>query len=497
MSSGTRWVTIVVAVGVFFLAGLGLGLVLAGRADTGSAAKVSDDTLSVRVTGEPLPAFRGKDGDWGFADVVATVTPAVVNVFSERVVVTRDRIYSPFWSDPFFDLFGRRYQTIPRERRETSLGSGVLVDASGVILTNNHVIEGAQEIKVALADGRQFVARLLGSDPATDIAVLKVAGESLPWLPFGDSDSARIGDLVLAIGNPFGIGQTVTMGIISATGRYDVGVVDYENFIQTDAAINPGNSGGALVDPSGRLIGINTAIFSRSGGYQGIGFAVPSNMARAVMQSILTTGTIARGTLGFGFQNLDQGLMRAFGLDALSGALVNEITPQGPAEKAGLKRGDVVLEFNGQKILDAADLRRRIALAQVGSQVSLTIRRTDETRTLTLTVGEMTTQFTYLSQGNQGWVSPIEGVVVEVLDRRSAERAGLRAGTLGVIVKDILDQSPAAISGLRTGDVILEINREPVGSVDAFRLLVEKYEGKNVILLVSRFGRLYYLSLPS
>jgi serine protease Do len=327
--------------------------------------------------------------------------------------------------------------------------------------------------------------------------VLKVSGDSLTAVSYGDSDSARIGDVVLAIGNPFGIGQTVTMGIISATGRYDVGVVDYENFIQTDAAINPGNSGGALVDLSGRLIGINTAIFSRSGGYQGIGFAVPSNMARSVMQSILTTGTISRGSLGFSYQNLDEGLMRAFGLDAMSGALVNEITAKGSAERAGLKRGDVILEFNGQKIVDASDLRRRIALAQVGSQVSLTIRRGDETKALTLTVEELRTQYTYSPQGDGGWVSPIQGVVVEVLDRRAAERAGLRAGTPGVVVKDILEQSPAAYSGLRSGDVILEINREAVGSVEDFKRLVEKYEGKNVILLVSRTGRLYYLSLPS
>ncbi|MEW5875260.1 MAG: trypsin-like peptidase domain-containing protein, partial [Candidatus Zixiibacteriota bacterium] len=344
MSNSTRFITILVAVGIFFLAGLGLGLVLAGKPEPG-AMLAQTDSAQPRPSFTPiLPALRSAEGDWGFADVAAHVTPAVVNVFSARVVVTRDRVYSPFWSDPFFDFFGRRYYSVPRERRETSLGSGVVVDPSGVILTNNHVIEGAQEIKIALADGRSFNARLLGSDPATDIAVLKVNGDSLTAIPFGDSDSARIGDVVLAIGNPFGIGQTVTMGIISATGRYDVGVVDYENFIQTDAAINPGNSGGALVDLSGRLIGINTAIFSKSGGYQGIGFAVPSNMARSVMQSILTTGTISRGSLGFSFQNLDEGLMRAFGLDAMSGALVNEITSGGAAEKAGLKRGDVILE---------------------------------------------------------------------------------------------------------------------------------------------------------
>jgi serine protease Do len=433
---------------------------------------------------------------WGFADVAAKVTPGVVNVFSERIVVTRDRVSSPFWSDPFFDFFGQRFYSVPRERRETSLGSGVIVNDSGIILTNNHVIEGAQEIQVALGDGRKFTARLLGTDPATDVAVLKIKAENLPVVPLGNSDSARIGDVVLAIGNPFGIGQTVTMGIISATGRSDVGIVDYENFIQTDAAINPGNSGGALVDVDGMLIGLNTAIFSRSGGYQGIGFAIPANMARAVMQSIVRTGSVARGSLGMSFQDINQSIQTAFGLEGLFGALVNEVTPDGPADRAGLNRGDVVTAFNGQKVNDATDLRRRIALTPVGSEVEVTYKQGTRESTAHLKVTQLKTEYTYLSEKSKQWVSPIEGVVVETLDRHTAERLGLRPDAQGVIVKDIVERSPATYSGLRVGDVLLEINREQVESVDDFKNLVSRYEGKTLILLVSRGGRLYYLSLP-
>ena len=501
MTSGGRAVAILFGLGVFFLGGLGVGLILEKTGEhspqtAGSQPAVGEekDTYPVAIA-QPLPGWD-RGGDPGFAAVAEQVIPAIVNVFSERIVVTRDRVSSPFGSDPFFDFFGRRFFSIPRQKRETSLGSGVLVSDSGVILTNNHVIEGAQEISIALADGRQFAARLLGSDPATDVAVLKVDAFELPYVPLGNSDSARIGDIVLAFGNPFGIGQTVTMGIISATGRYDVGVVDYENFIQTDAAINPGNSGGALVDLSGRVIGINTAIFSRSGGYQGIGFAVPSNMAWSAMQSILATGTVARGSLGLSYQDVDEDIVRAFGLDEGGGALVNEVTPGGPAERAGIQRGDVLSEFEDQQIIDAADLRRRIALAPIGSQVKVTFKRNNQRQEAYLTVEQMATKYTYLSENSEEWVSPIEGVVVETLDLRSAQRAGLKAGTQAVIVKDILARSPAAFSGLRVGDIILEINQSAVSSVEDFKRLIEQVEGKTVILLVSRGGRLYYLSLP-
>ncbi|MBI3871660.1 MAG: DegQ family serine endoprotease [candidate division Zixibacteria bacterium] len=497
MRSGSRIGTVVVVVAVFFLAGIGLGLQLRSEthsrndvasADSGGPALHSTDTAE-------WPGFNAANiRSVGFADVAQRVTPAVVNVSSERVVVTRDRVAT---GDPFFEFFGPRYFSIPRRRRETSLGSGVLVSSEGVVLTNNHVVEGAQEIQVILSDGRRVDAHLLGTDPATDVAVLKIEGHDFPSVPLGNSDSARIGDVVLAFGNPFGLGQTVTMGIISATGRSELGLADYENFIQTDAAINPGNSGGALVDVSGRLIGINTAIFSRSGGYQGIGFAVPINMAGSVMQSIVANGKVQRGSLGISFQDVDAAIADAFHLPEPRGALINAITPSGPADGAGLQRGDVIVEFDGQAVSDAIELRRLIALSPVGRTVDVTYQRWDKRQTVTVQVAELQTEFTYVNEGSNSGNSPIEGVVVEELDHHTAERMGLKAQTQGVIVKDILPSSPAARSGLQAGDAILEINREPIGGVEDFKRRVTRTEGKPIVLLLSRGGELYYLSLPS
>lgn len=489
---------------ILFFVGLGVGLHLrASSNEQGQTTSGLRDSVSFASDEHPTSDTTsyvlsgGIPGADGFADVAERVAPAVVNVSSERVVVTRDRVYSPFGSDPFFDFFGPRYYSIPRQRRETSLGSGVIVSPDGIVLTNNHVIEGADQVQVILSDGRRFDARLLGTDPATDVAVLKVDGADLPAVPMGNSDRVRIGQLVLAFGNPFGIGQTVTMGIISATGRSEIGLVDYENFIQTDAAINPGNSGGALVDTYGRLIGINTAIFSRSGGYQGIGFAVPITIAQGVMNSILTTGKIQRGSLGMSFQDIDEALATAFGLSDNKGALVNEVNTDGPAEAAGLRHGDVVVEFDGKPINDALDLRRMIALMPVGNKVEVSFIRGGERRTVTVAIAEQETEFTFKS-GNGGTDGgALEGIVVEELDRRSAERLRLRADTKGVVVKDLLPGSPAAQSGLRVSDVILEMNREPVEGVEDFKRLLQKHQDVPIVLLLSRGGALYYLSSPA
>jgi serine protease Do len=488
---------------ILFFVGLGVGLHLRGKSTNQelsdldprqSASFAADsesiaDTAGVTFSGGLFPTD-------GFADVAERVAPAVVNVSSERVVVTRDRVYSPFGNDPFFDFFGPRYYSIPRQRRETSLGSGVIVSEDGVVLTNNHVIEGADQIQVILSDGRRFDARLLGTDPATDVAVLKVEGHGLPAVPVGNSDRVRIGQLVLAFGNPFGIGQTVTMGIVSATGRSEIGLVDYENFIQTDAAINPGNSGGALVDAYGRLIGINTAIFSRSGGYQGIGFAVPITIAQGVMNSILTTGKIQRGSLGVSFQDLDEAMAEAFGLTDRKGALVNEVSDEGPGMSAGLRHGDIIVGFDGKAINDALDLRRLIALTPVGSKVELVYLRNGERRTAIVAVAEQETEFTVKASDDDSKKPALEGIVVEDLDRRTIERLNLSAQATGVIVKDLLPGTSAAQSGLRVGDVILELNREPVGGMEDFKLLLQKHSNVPIVLLLSRGGALYYLSSP-
>jgi serine protease Do len=497
MSTRRRTIAGIVVVILVFLGGVSLGLQLRGErphpglVQTGDTSRASALETPSEVFIPPVMAGAGERSA-GFADVAARVTPAVVNVSSERVVVTRDRVAA--W-DPFFDFFGPRYYSIPRQRRETSLGSGVIVSDSGTVLTNNHVIEGAREIQVILADGQRLDAKLLGTDPATDVAVLKVDARSLPAVPLGNSDSARIGDVVLAFGNPFGIGQTVTMGIISATGRSELGLVDYENFIQTDAAINPGNSGGALVDVQGRLIGINTAIFSRSGGYQGIGFAVPINIARTVMQSILEKGKITRGWIGASYQDIDAAMAEAFRLADNRGALINEVAPGGPADRAGLRRGDVVVEFAGRPVADAVDLRRSIALAPIGESVEIGCLRGGDRRTSRVQISEQETEYTYLGTGAQAQNSPIEGIVVDALDRHTAERMGLKAEAQGVIIKEVISGTPAARSGLQAGDAILEINREPVGGVEEFKTLLGKLEGKPIVLLLSRGGGLYYLSL--
>ena len=349
----------------------------AGPRDTGSPSGAA---------GSGLLAQAPQDG---FAAVAKAVMPAVVNISSLKV--TRTYEYSPFMLDPFFrDFFGQELpgMVVPREQREMSLGSGVIVDEAGTILTNYHVIEQAQEVKASLADGRELSARIIGADRRTDLAVLRVNKASLPRAQMGDSEKIEVGDIVLAIGNPFGLGETVTMGIISAIGRGSLGLADYEDFIQTDAAINPGNSGGALVNTRGEVIGINTAIYSRSGGYQGIGFAIPSSMARDVLDSIVKYGRVVRGYAGLGFQNVTPDLARAFGLSETRGAMVTGVDPDGPAAEAGLRRGDVVVAFRGRPIASDSDLRTQLSRFKPGDRAALEIVRDGRRQEVTLTLSE-------------------------------------------------------------------------------------------------------------
>ena len=324
-----------------------------------------------------------------FAAVAKAVMPAVVNISSLKV--TRTYEYSPFMLDPFFrDFFGQDLpgMVVPREQREMSLGSGVFVDERGTILTNYHVVEQAQEVKVALPDGRETKARILGADQRTDLAVLRVEKDSLPHAAMGDSEKMEVGDVVLAVGNPFGLGETVTMGIISAIGRGSLGLADYEDFIQTDAAINPGNSGGALVNTRGEVIGINTAIYSRSGGYQGIGFAIPSNMARDVLDSIVKTGRVVRGYTGLAIQGLTPELARAFGLDDARGAVVAGVDPDGPAAEAGLRRGDVIVSFRGRPVVSDNDVRTQLSRLKPGERAVLEIVRDGHRLEVTMVLSE-------------------------------------------------------------------------------------------------------------
>jgi Do/DeqQ family serine protease len=321
------------------------------------------------------------------ADVAAQVTPSVVNVFSERRIRGDS---APGFTDPFFQYFfgvPRGVQRAPQ--RERSLGSGVIVSPDGIVLTSNHVVDNAETIKVALKDGRDLEARLVGTDPQSDIAVLRVDQDQLPAIEIADSSKTRIGDLVLAIGNPFGIGQTVTMGIISAVGRANMGITDYEDFIQTDAAINPGNSGGALVDMDGKLVGIATAIASQTGGYQGIGFAIPSNMAMQVETEILHSGKVTRGWLGIATRDVTSDLARAMDLTPHHGALVADVSRGSPAARAGVQRGDVITAIDGTAINDAGQLRTVVALAGKDRRVAVQFERHGKPMTIQATLGEV------------------------------------------------------------------------------------------------------------
>jgi len=358
--------------------GLAAGLHLNGRLEPATRADVPARTPVGRT---PLP---GPD----FSEIARQATPAVVNISALQVVRTE---HSPFFSDPFFrDFFGREAPfRIPQEERKTSLGSGVLVGPDGLVVTNNHVIEHARQIAVTTSDRKRHKVTLLGTDPVTDIAVLRIDGRALPTLPWGDSSAAQVGEYVLAIGNPFQLNQTVTMGIISATGRSNVGIVDYEDFIQTDAAINPGNSGGALVNTRSELIGINTAIYSETGGYQGVGFAVPANLARRVVEQLVAKGRVARGSIGITrLADASSDAAAALGASAPRGAVVVELLRASPADRAGVEPGDIVVAVDGRAVEDAAQLRNELARAEVGSALRLTVVRGGRRREIRVPVEE-------------------------------------------------------------------------------------------------------------
>ncbi|HEX3481941.1 MAG TPA: DegQ family serine endoprotease [Kofleriaceae bacterium] len=423
------------------------------------------------------------------ADVAAQVTPSVVNVFSERRVQHDN---APFLTDPFFQYFFGAPRTMQRApQRERSLGSGVIVSPDGIILTNNHVIENAETIRVALKDGRDLEAKLVGTDPASDVAVLRVDQKRLPAIEVADSAKSRIGDLVLAIGNPFGIGQTVTMGIISAVGRANMGITDYEDFIQTDAAINPGNSGGALVDMDGKLVGINTAIASQTGGYQGIGFAIPSNMAMQVETEILHSGKVTRGWLGVAVQDVTPDLAKAMDLTPHHGVLVSDVTHDSPATKAGVQRGDVITAIDGTAIHDAGQLRTVIALAGKNKRVAVAIERRGKPMTIEVTLSEAPAGRQAQAQVADGALS---GLVVQPLDRALRSRLRVPDDVDGVVVTGVDRGAGPAAGLLREGDVILEVNRQPVASVDAFRDAAHA-AGDRALLLVYRNGVAIYVTL--
>ncbi|HSF67433.1 MAG TPA: DegQ family serine endoprotease [Nitrospiraceae bacterium] len=466
-----------------------------------ACSQPSDVTVQqpLAVAAQPAPQPAGDTGVSAqpFVAIAKQAKASVVNISS----VTKRTLRSqqspiPFFDDPFFRrFFGEEFERrmpAPRERQEQGLGSGVIVTSDGYIVTNNHVVEGADELTVSLPDKRTFKAKTIGTDPKTDVAVIKIDASNLPVLSWGDAGQLEVGEMVLAVGNPFGLSQTVTMGIISAVGRANMGIVDYEDFIQTDAAINPGNSGGALVNLKGELIGINTAIFTQSGGYMGIGFAIPSNMARSVMDSLLKHGKVVRGWIGVSIQEVTQDLAKEFGTAESKGALVADVLDDSPAAKANLERGDVITAYNGKTINDPNHLRSLVAETAPGSTVQLSILRDKKPRELTLTIGEQPKEIASAKGSGTGKGDhALAGVTVE--DVKPGQSGRLKSG---VLVTEIEADSPAERAGVRTGDIIREINRKPVKDVKDFERLASQLSSKSsVLLLLNRGNATIFLSI--
>ena len=488
-----RWVAVIVVIaalvgGVFLASGLRHWT---GREIVGAA------TLPVTVehNAAPVPLSSLTNG---FASVLKPVLPAVVNIHSSKVVKERQGTM-PFFNDPFFQQFfgnqGGQMQQ-PQSEREESLGSGVIVTSDGTILTNNHVVEGATDIKVDLADKREFTAKVVGTDSNTDIAVLKIDASDLPTMKFGDSTDLHVGDIVLAVGDPYGIGETATMGIVSATGRSGLGIEGYEDFIQTDAAINPGNSGGALVNLNGDLVGINTAILSNGdegmggqGGNEGIGFAIPIDMAHHVMDQLITHGKVIRGYLGLLPQTVTESMAKQFGLNQPGGAVVAQVEPDTPASKAGIKQGDVILQVNGKPVNTANDLRLGISQMQPGTTVNLQVSRDGKTMTIPVTLGtfpEETANNTTPGQGSQTSTAGLKGVKVQALTSDLAQQLGLTSSVKGVVITSVDPDSPAAAADppLDRGCVIEEVNHKPVTDIQSYEQAIASAGNQPVLLLV-------------
>ncbi len=435
-----------------------------------------------------------------YADVVNRVAPAVVTVRSERRVRTAEQF--PFFNDPFFrDFFEDRFRNLPREPQERvqrGLGSGVIVNADGYLLTNHHVVDGSADIRVELTDRRTYSAKVVGSDPPSDLAVLKVDARGLPVLPLGDSDRVRVGDVVLAVGNPLGLGQTVTMGIISAKGR-STGLSDgsFEDFLQTDAPINTGNSGGALVNTNGELVGINSQILSPSGGNIGLGFAIPANMAKSVMDQLLKTGKVRRGMIGVTIQPVTSDVASSLGLSEVRGALVSAVQPGSPAERAGIRRGDVIVSLNDAPVSDSNSLRNQVARMQPGSEVTLMISRDNREQELRVTLGELPADRRTAGDDapSGGSDSGKLGLRVEPLTPALAARLNLTGVAQGLVVTDADPAGPAAEAGVRENDVIEEVNRQPVRSVGDLQAAIQRTGTRPALLLINRGGASIFLTI--
>jgi serine protease Do len=472
----------------------------AGGATWLAAETKPDAKPPVNIKVDPAPLPRAQDPALSLSPVVKRVTPSVVKV------VTRERAKemevgggSPF-DDPdlrqfFGPFFGGRggQRRIVRQPPQIGLGSGVVVSADGYILTNSHVVDDADSLKVTLSDGRVLTAKVIGKDQRSDIAVIKVDARDLPAITFADSDDVEVGDRVLAVGNPFGIGETVTSGIVSGTGRSGATGLDYEDFIQTDAAINPGNSGGPLVDMRGRLIGLNTAILSRSGGFQGIGFAIPANLARHVIDSLVGSGRVVRGYLGVTIQDLSPDLADQFQLKSNRGAMVADVKPDSPAAISGLKSGDVILEYQGKPVKDSRQLKFAVAATEPGQKANIGFLREGKNETATATVGELPGEKQTAGAVTGRDEGVLDGVDVADLDAAARNEFEVPPRVHGAVVTNVDPSSAAAEAGLAPGDVIQEINRHPVRTADEAVKLTEHSGSRKTLLKLWSHGSTHFL----
>ncbi len=453
---------------------------------TGGIVYYLSTYLSV-TTSRPVIERDISETSLTFSQIVENISPSVVSISVSRTREEENNLFD-FILPPDTERWA-----------EQTLGSGVIISEDGYIITNNHVIEDAEEIKVTLVDKRSFIARIIGVDPKTDLAVIKIDVSGLPVTKWANSDELKPGDIVLAIGNAYGLSHSVTMGIVSATGRANVGIADYEDFIQTDAAINPGNSGGPLVNINGEIVGINTAIFSRSGGYQGIGFAVPSNMARTVFEQLIREGRIKRGWIGINIQELTPELAVKFSYKDQDGVLVNGVYPQSPAERAGIKRGDIIVHYNGRPVKDAGSFRNQVASTFPGKKVKIKIFRDGRLNDIELIIAE---------QSHQGYEVPaylgrlhqrkhaLSGIDVIELTRDIARQMGFGQDDRGVIVLKIEPGSPADLAGLKRGDLIKEIDRVSIKRIEDFQRITSRIQpGDSVLLFINRSGREFYTVL--
>jgi serine protease Do len=437
-----------------------------------------------------------------FFGIAMKVNPTVVTVFTEKIFKVSSNNGNPFFfnspfEDFFQDFFGRRYQRPeqPKEREyhQRGLGSGVIVSADGYILTNNHVIEEADTIQVRLLNKKTLPVKVIGTDPKTDIAVLKVDAKGLPKIDFGDSDRIRVGEIVLAVGSPMSpnLAHTITQGIVSAKGRSNVGLAEYEDFIQTDAAINPGNSGGALVDIEGKLVGINTAIATQSGGFQGIGFAVPVNMARRIMESLLEYGTVIRGWLGIYIQDIDETMAKAMDLPVTEGTLVSDVSEDSPAQKAGIKQGDVIIEFDGKKVINTTQFRNNIAATAPGTDVTLKVIRDGAEKMISVTLGKLKAD--EIAPETEEQLEKLFGFNVAPFDQELASKYQINKSLTGVVIVSIDVNSPAHRAGLQEGDLLVAVNRKKIENMEDFNNLVQDLKkGDTIFFQVVRKNRSFY-----